>query len=125
MRGLYDAEYQFDAPSSDGHTRRPSRVGSMFGTTIGRPSGVSPDAQVMCFTYCVPEQELAGDAIEHVEVAVAVGLQQQLARLALPRRVHQHERLLRVVVVHVVRRELEVPLAACPVLASSATTESE
>ena len=76
MRGLNDAEYQLDAPSSDGQTRRPSRVGSMFGTTIGRPSVVRPDAQVMFFTYGVPERILAGDAIEHVEVAVAIGLQQ-------------------------------------------------
>ena len=64
----------------------------------------------MFFTYCVPEQELAVGAVEHVEVAVAIGLHEQLARPALPGRVDEHERLLRVVVVHIVRRELEMPL---------------
>jgi len=47
---------QFDAPSSDGQTRRPSGVGSMFGTTIGRPSFVRPDAHVMFLTNGVPER---------------------------------------------------------------------
>ena len=83
----------------------------MFGTTMGRPFGVEARRPGDLLHVRRSLQILAGDAIEHVEEAVAVGLQQELARLPLPLRVHQHERLLRVVVVHVVRRELEVPLA--------------
>jgi hypothetical protein len=55
---LNDVEYQFDAPSSDGQTRLPSRVGSMFGTTIGRPSAVRPLAQVTFFAYCFPKRNV-------------------------------------------------------------------
>ena len=82
----------------------------MFGTVIGRPSGVEAARPRHVLHVLRAEQELAVGAIEHVEEAVAVGLHQQLARLALPRRVDQRRRLLRVVVPHVVRRELEVPL---------------
>ena len=54
-------------------------------------------------------QEFARNAIQHVEEAVAVGPQHQLAWLALPLSVHQHRNLHRVPVPLVVRRELEVP----------------
>ena len=72
--------------------------------------GVRPLAQVTFFAYCLPNRNVPFGAIEHVEEAVAVGLHEQLARLPLPRRVDERRRFLRVVVPHVVRRELEMPL---------------
>src|SRR5262249_56408707 len=53
--------------------------------------------------------ELAGLAIEHVVEGVAVGHRDKLARAAADRRVEEDRDLVRVPVVHVVRRELEVP----------------
>ena len=55
-------------------------------------------------------QQVAAGPIQDVEEAVAVRVQQQAARLAAPRRVHQDRRLLRVPIPDVVRRVLEVPL---------------
>ena len=69
-------------------------------------------------------QQRAAGAIQHVEEAVAIRVQQQAARLAMPQRVHQDRRLLRVPVPDVVRRVLEVPLQAA-VRRSSARIESE
>ena len=55
-------------------------------------------------------QQLAVGAVERVEEAVAVGEQQRLLAHAVDRRLGQHRHLRRVPVVHVVRRELVVPL---------------
>ncbi len=52
---------------------------------------------------------LAGQAIEREEVAVAVGVQHHLARLAVEIAVHQNRRLGRIPVVRVVRIDLVVP----------------
>ena len=56
-------------------------------------------------------EELSVGAIEHVEMPVAIGVHQQLARFAVKAPVDQHHVLVRVPVVRVVRRELEVPPA--------------
>ena len=56
-------------------------------------------------------QERAGGAIEHVEMAVAIGVHQQLPLLAAPHAIHEDHVLRRVPVVAVVGRELIVPLA--------------
>ncbi len=56
-----------------------------------------------------PDEHLPVGAIEHVEEAVAIGLQQQLARLPLERRIHQNERLFGIPVPQIVGRELEMP----------------
>ena len=58
-----------------------------------------------------PREELAVRPIEHVEVAVAIGVHQQLPRLAVEGAIDEHHVLVRVPVVRVVRRELVVPLA--------------
>ena len=59
----------------------------------------------------MPDKECAGGAIEHVEVPVAIGVQQQLPRLSAPHPIDEHHVLGRIPVVPVVRRELVVPLA--------------
>ena len=109
MIGLIEVQYQFDAPLSDGQTRLPSCVGSMPGTTIGRPSGVSPGCHVTVLTYCFPSRSAVGP-VEHVEVAVAIRLHEQLAGLALPGDIDECRWLHRVVVPHIVRREPKMPL---------------
>ncbi len=76
---------------------------------IGRPFASMPSAHV-CFAYGDDGEKLAGRAIEHVVEAVAIGLRDQLALAAVDRRVEEHERLVRIPVVHVFGRELEVPL---------------
>ena len=68
-------------------------------------------------------EERAVRAVEHVEMAVAIGVQQELAVLPAPHAVDQHHGLRRVPVVAVVRRELIVPLALARSRGSSATTE--
>ena len=55
------------------------------------------------------EQHFSIRAIEHVEEAVAIRLQQQLARLPLEHRIDEHRWLLRVPIPQIVRRELIVP----------------
>src|SRR5262249_59049699 len=55
-------------------------------------------------------EERARDAIEHVEEAVAIRLQQELARPPLPLHVDEDGLLLRIPVPEIVRSELEVPL---------------
>ena len=87
----------------------PSRLGAMPFLRIGRPFASMPSAHV-CFAYCADGEILAGRAIEHVVEAVAIGLRDQLPLASVDRRVEEHQRLVRVPVVHVVGRELEVPL---------------
>ena len=76
---------------------------------IGRPFASMPLAQLRFFRNCFASSIWPLRAIEHVEEAVAIGLDQQLAWLPLPGGVDQHRRLLRIPVVDVVRRELEIP----------------
>jgi hypothetical protein len=55
-------------------------------------------------------QKFAGGAIQHIEVTVAIRMQQKLARAAFVQSaVEQHRPGLRVPIVRVVRRELEIP----------------
>ena len=75
---------------------------------IGRPFASRPLAQ-FTFTNGLPCEKFPGGAIQHVEKSVAIAPQHQLARRALPIRVDQHGDLHRVVVVRIVRRELEMP----------------
>ena len=77
------------------------------GVCIGRPRSSKPLIQ-FTLTNGLPEEELAGRAIEHVEVAVAVGPRITLMPAAVPV-VDQHRDLHRVVVVDIVRRELVMP----------------
>src|SRR5690349_20718726 len=56
------------------------------------------------------QEILAGCPIEHVEEAVAVAPEHDLARLALPFDVGQHGNLRRIPVILVARRELIIPL---------------
>ena len=65
------------------------------------------------------QQELPVRPVEHVEEAVAVALHEQLARPAPELFVDQQQRLLRVPVVGVVRRELEVPDPSRPFAAGA------
>src|SRR4029077_1655263 len=55
-------------------------------------------------------EKLPRPAIQNIEEAVAIAPEHQLARAAVPIRVGQDRYLHRVIVVGVVRRELEVPL---------------
>src|SRR5207248_8978767 len=55
------------------------------------------------------EKQLAVGAIEHVEKSVAPGVEQELARLALPFAIDQRERLLRVPIPDIVRGDLKIP----------------
>ena len=56
------------------------------------------------------QQELARQPVEDIEEAVAIAVEQELARPAAKLDVDEHRRLGRVPVVQVVRRELEMPL---------------
>ena len=55
------------------------------------------------------QQKFAVRSIQHVKESVAIGLQQQLARPALPYAVYQNHVLIRVPIVVVVGRELIMP----------------
>ena len=55
------------------------------------------------------EEELAAGAVQSVEVAVAVGMHQHLARLPVDFDIDQHRISDGVPVVHIVRSELEMP----------------
>ena len=76
---------------------------------MGWPLASQPFSQSTRLDELGGLQEFAIGAVQNVIEAVAVGLQHQLARLALPHRVHQHRHLQRVIVVGVVRRVLEPP----------------
>ncbi len=60
--------------------------------------------------------------VQNIEHSVAVGLHQQLARLAVEHAIHQHHVLGRVPIVAIAGRELVMPFAR-PVAGSSASTE--
>ena len=57
-----------------------------------------------------PQQKLAVGTVQHIEKAVAVGLNHQLAGLTFPHRIDQRRRRHGIKIMHVMRRELEVPL---------------
>jgi hypothetical protein len=54
-------------------------------------------------------QKLAVGAIQNVKKPVAIRMKQQLPHAAFPFRVDQHGRLLRIPIVKIVRRVLEMP----------------
>ena len=76
----------------------------------GWPSGLVETARPVHLHERCARKELSRDAIEDIEVAVPVRPQHQFGRLAVPVHIDQHGNLNRVVVVGVVRGELEVPL---------------
>ena len=55
-------------------------------------------------------QQLPVGPVQHIEKAVAIGLNQQLARRALPVDIHQHRRLRGIPIENIVRGELVMPL---------------
>ena len=86
----------------------PSLLASELGVITGRPPSnpgipVLPDERL-------PDEELAGQSVEHIEEAVSLGGQNHLARLALPRYLREDRNLHRIPVELVVRIELVVPL---------------
>ena len=106
MRGLNDGEYQFVPPCTPGNVTEPERLRRLDGAAalVETAGPVHVDERVAA-------NELAGRAIEHVEKAVAIRPEHELAaRSAGGRQVDEHGNLHGVVVVIVVRRELEVPL---------------
>jgi hypothetical protein len=92
------------------------------GSSIGRPLAVDLLGPRR-LDERLGDDHFAGDAIDGVEEAVAVGEHHDLARLAVDRQLAEHRHLRRIPVVHVVRRELIVP-ARWPVSASSATSDA-
>ena len=95
-------------PPSSGAMKRPSGAGSFSGFGIGSPFLSTPERPV-CRAEGNAQQILPVGAVEDEEVAVARGLHQHLARLAVKIAVDQHRRLDRVPVVSVVRRSLKGP----------------
>jgi len=80
--------------------------GIEHGTAVG--ADLACPGELLDKRFC--SEKLAGGAVEHIEEAVAVGVEQEPARLALPVDIHEHGRLLRVPVPEVVRGVLVVPL---------------
>jgi hypothetical protein len=69
------------APFTLGQIQRPSALGSIFGSSMGRPLASMPLAQVTLSISGVA-QELARHPVEGIEEAVAIGVEHRLARLA-------------------------------------------
>src|SRR5258708_21323496 len=87
--------------------RRRLLTRNLHGTAVGADTGGPgqvPDERL-------GQEQRAVAAIEHVEEPVAVRVQHQRARLALPLRIHEHRRLGGVPVPEAVRSELVVPHA--------------
>ena len=76
---------------------------------MGLPESSMPSAQV-CSTKGSPSKNCPFVRIQDVEESIAIALHQQFSGPAPEHFVDQQQRLLRVPVVGVVRRELEVPL---------------
>ena len=95
-------------PLASGATSVPAIDGffSVFG--IGCPFGFVPNDQFVFDEFC-RDQRFASHAIPHEEFAVARGLRDELARLAIDRGIENHGRLSGIPVVGIVRRGLEVP----------------
>ena len=104
MRGLNDGGYQLVPPWLPGIGRH--AVGLRC---LDRPAALVQPARPVHLDERLAEQEPAGRALEHVEVAVAVGPQHGLHVGAVPVQIGEHRHLHRIVVVGVVRRELEMP----------------
>ena len=98
-------------------------MGSMPGIRIGAAALVEAAAPTSASRSCGAVQVLAGLSIEHVEERVAVGHDDERARAAAEFGVDQHRNLVRIPVVHVVRRELEMTTRSLPVSTSSATSD--
>ena len=95
---------------TNGRTRRHAFfVRSVPGQKLRAAVGIDTARPRQLLHERTAQEHLSVRAIEHVEEAVAVGLQQQFARRALERRVYQQQRLLRIPVPQIMRRELKVP----------------
>ena len=99
---------QLVAPCRLGHTSVPVSEGSMPGMTIG-PAARIESARPCLFRVRRAAQELARCPIEDVVEPVAIRRDDQLAWPPVHGGVDEHGDLIRVPVVGVVRRELEVP----------------
>ena len=110
------------APATAGQTVAPCSFGLVFGSTLGRPSAAISFAQVV-LANGFAEEHLPRLAIEHVEEAVTVGVQDDLPLLAPDHDVGEHGHMRRVVVPYVVRGELVVP-PELPGIRVSATKEA-
>ena len=110
VSGLNDGDIQLVAPRTPGHTRLPVGVGSLPGIWIGLPFLSIPVAQSSLSTSFDEERYSPVDAIENIQKAVAIRVQQQLASVAPIGHVNQNRPRLRIPVMRVARSELEVPL---------------
>ena len=77
--------------------------------TTGRPSGPMPEAQSTRRRKGLARSSFAIGAVEHIEEAVAIGVEQQFGGLAFVNGVDQDIGLGGVAILQVVRRELIVP----------------
>src|SRR5262249_15058019 len=71
---------------------------------------VEPLRPVQILQKLFAQEELSVRAIEDVEEPIAIGLQQRFAGLPLPLRIYKYRGFLRIPIVDIVRRELEIPL---------------
>ena len=90
--------------------RTPCSLGWLFGSRIGRPVMRTDLLRPRRLDERLGDDQLSGDAIDRVEEPVPVREHHHLAVLAVDRQLAQDRHLRRVPVVHVVRRELVVPL---------------
>ena len=78
--------------------------------TTGLPSGPMLDGPVDAAQEGLGQKHFAIGPVEHVEEAVAIGVQQQFGRLALVDGVDQDVGFGGIAILQIVRRELIVPL---------------
>ena len=95
-------------PPRSGHVLLPASSGSVAGQQH-RPAARIDFLGPGRLDERLGDDHFAGDAIDRVEEAVAVGEHHDLARLSADRQLAEHRHLRRIPVVHVVRRELVVP----------------
>ena len=109
VRGSNDGDMKLVPPNRSGQVSVPFARRPLIGQ-LDRPAVGADLLRPGLVHERLGVKELAVGAIEHVEEAVAIGHHHDLARLAGDREVGEHRNLVRVPVVRVVRRELEVPL---------------
>ena len=75
-----------------------------------RPAAVVDTLGPSEFRVRLGGKELSGGSIQHVIERIAIGESQQFARLAANDAIDEHGYIRRVVIMRIVRSELEVPL---------------
>src|SRR5579864_9263142 len=73
-------------------------------------SGVNPSSPGQLLHKRSGSQKLTVGSVENIEETVAVGLEKQMTHLVVLFSVHQYRGFVGVVVIHVMRSELEIPL---------------